>query len=122
MSNLLSLTSAQLIKAANIKDRIEALTKELNGLLGSSAPVVKAAKSAKKRGMSAAGRAAVSAAAKLRWAKINAAKAKPAVKAVVKAVVAAKPAKKKFKMSAAAKAKISAAAKARWAKIKGAKK
>ena len=38
MSNLLNLTSAQLIKAANIKDRIEALTKELNGLLGSSAP------------------------------------------------------------------------------------
>ena len=115
MSNLLSLTSAQLIKAANIKDRIEALTKELNGLLGSSAPVVKAAKPAKKRGMSAAGRAAVSAAAKLRWAKINAAKAKPAV------VKAAKPAKKKFKMSAAAKAKIAAAQKARWAKIKGAK-
>ena len=126
MSNLLNLTSAQLIKAANIKDRIEALTKELNGLLGSSATVVKAAKPAKKRGMSAAGRAAVSAAAKLRWVKINAAKAKPAPKAVVKAVVAAKPAqkpaKKKFTMSAAAKAKISAAAKARWAKIKAAKK
>ncbi len=127
MSNLLNLTSAQLIKAANIKDRIEALTKELNGLLGSTAPAIKAAKPAKKRGMSAAGRAAVSAAAKLRWAKINAAKAKPAVvKAAVKAVVAAKPAlkpaKKKFVMSAAAKAKISAAAKARWAKIKAAKK
>ena len=123
MSNLLNLTSAQLIKAANIKDRIESLTKELNGLLGSSAPVAKAAKTAKKRGLSAAGRAAVSAAAKLRWAKINAAKAKPGfVKATVKAVVAAKPAKKKFVMSAAAKAKISAAAKARWAKIKAAKK
>ena len=122
MSNLLNLTSAQLIKAANIKDQIEALTKELNGLLGSSAPVVKIAKPAK-RGMSAAGRAAVSAAAKLRWAKINAAKAKPAVvKAAIKAVVSAKPAKKKFVMSAAAKAKISAAAKARWAKIKGAAK
>ena len=114
MSNLLNLTSAQLIKAANIKDKIEALTKELNGLLGSSAPVVKAAKPAKKRGMSAAGRAAVTAAAKLRWAKIKAAKASPK---------AAKPAKKKFKMSAAAKAKISAAAKARWAAKKaGAKK
>ncbi len=120
MSNLLSLTSAQLIKAANIKDHIEALTKELNGLLGSSAPVVKAAKPAKKRGMSAAGRAAVSAAAKLRWAKINAAKTSP--KAAVKAMVAAKPAKKKFVMSAAAKAKISAAAKARWAAKKAGKK
>jgi len=126
MSNLLSLTSAQLFKAANIKDRIEALTKELNGLLGSSAPVVKAAKPAKKRGMGAAGKARIVAAQKARWAKVNAAKAKPAVvKAAVKAVVAAKPAlkpaKKKFVMSAAAKAKISAAAKARWAKIKGTK-
>ena len=117
MSNLLTLTSAQLIKAANIKDKIEALTKELNGLLGSPAPAVKAAKPAK-RGMSAAGRAAVSAAAKLRWAKINAAKASPKATKPI----AAKPAKKKFKMSAAAKAKISAAAKARWAKIKGAAK
>jgi len=127
MSNLLNLTSAQLIKAANIKDRIEALTKELNGLLGSSSPVVKAVKPVKKGGMSAAGKARIVAAQKLRWSKIKAAKAKPAVvKAAVKAVVAAKPvlkpAKKKFVMSAAAKAKISAAAKARWAKIKGAKK
>ena len=71
MSNLLNLTSAQLIKAANIKDRIESLTKELNGLLGSSAPVAKAAKTAKKRGMSAAGRARIAAAQKARWAKLK---------------------------------------------------
>ena len=109
------MTSAQLIKAANLKDQIDALTKELNGLLGSSVPVTAAAKPAKKGGMSAAGKAKIVAAQKLRWAKINAAKAKPAaVKAAVKAVVA-KPAKKKFTMSAAAKAKISAAAKLRWA-------
>ncbi len=114
MRDLLNLTSAQLIKAANIKDQIEALTKELNGLLGSSALVVKAAKPTKKRGMSAAGRAAVSAAAKLRWAKVKAVKTKTAPKA-------AKLAKKKFTMSAAAKTKISIAAKARWAKIKNAK-
>jgi len=116
MSNLLSLTSAQLIKAANLKDKIEALTKELNSLLGSSAQVKSAAIPSKKKGMSAAGRAKIAAAQKARWAKVNAAKAKTAPK------VAAKPAKKKFKMSAAAKAKISAAAKARWAKIKGVKK
>ena len=116
MSNLLTLTSAQLIKAANLKDKIEALTKELTGLLGSSALVKSAAKPSKKKGMSAAGRAKIAAAQKARWAKVNAAKAKTAPK------VAAKPAKKKFKMSAAAKAKISAAAKARWAKIKGVKK
>ena len=73
MSNLLSLTSAQLIKAANIKDKIEALTKELNALLGSSAPIKSVAKPAKK-GMSAAGRARIVAAQKARWAKIKAAK------------------------------------------------
>ena len=119
MSTLLSLTSAQLIKAANIKDKIEALTKELNGLLGSSSPVSKAVKPVKKRKMSAAGRASIIAAQKARWAKVNAVKAKTAPKA---AKPVQKPAKKKFVMSAAAKAKISAAVKARWAKIKAAKK
>ena len=115
MSNLLTLTSAQLIKAANIKDKIEALTKELNGLLGSSAQVKSDAKPSK-RGMSAAGRARIAAAAKLRWAKIKAAKATP------KAAVKAKPVqKKKSGMSAAGRARIVAAQKARWAKIKAAK-
>ena len=110
MSNLLSsLTTAQLRHAADLKEKIDALTKELSSLLGASAPV--AAKVAKKKGgMSAAGRAKVSAAAKARWAKIKA--AKPAAKPAVKA-----PAKKRT-MSAAAKAKLSAATKARWAKIK----
>jgi hypothetical protein len=110
MNNLLSLTPAQLNKAASIKERIEALTKELNALLGSPVPV----KPVQKGKMSAAGRARIVAAQKARWAKIKA--AKPAAK------TAAKPVKKKFTMSAAAKAKISAAAKARWAKIKTAKK
>ena len=110
MNNLSSLTSTQLKRAADLKDKIEALTEQLNSILG--APTSAAAKPAKK-GMSAAGRARVAAAQKARWAKINA--AKPGAKA-------AKPAKKKFTMSAAAKAKISAAAKARWAKVKAAKK
>ena len=82
-------------------------------------------KPAKKGGMSAAGRARIAAAAKLRWAKVRAAKTKPAavktaVKAVAKAIVTTKPAKKKFTMSAAAKAKLSALAKARWAAKKAA--
>ena len=106
MSNLLSsLTTAQLRHAADLKEKIAALTKQLSSLLGASAPV--AAKAPKKKGgMSAAGRAKVAAAQKARWAKIKA--AKPAVKA---------PAKKRT-MSAAAKAKLSAMAKARWAKVK----
>jgi hypothetical protein len=108
MSNLISLTTTQLRQAADLKEKIEAMTKQLASLLGASTPAP--AKASKKRGMSAAGRARVAAAQKARWAKIK--KAKPAAKA---------PAKKRT-MSAAAKAKISAAAKARWAKIKAAGK
>jgi len=110
--NISSLSSSQLRQAANLKDKIVALEKQLAGITGAKTPA-KAAKPAKKKGMSAAGKARISAAAKLRWAKVKAAKTKTAPKAVKP--VAAKPAKKKFVMSAAAKAKISAAAKARWA-------
>ena len=77
-------------------------------MLGSSVaqPVVK-----RKFKMSAAGRARISAAAKARWAKVNAKKSlvKPAPKA-------------KGKMSATAKAILSAKMKAIWAKRKAAKK
>jgi hypothetical protein len=108
MSNLLSLTSTQLRHAADLKEKIETLNKKLASILGATASV--SAKSPKKRGMSASGRARVVAAQKARWAKIKA--AKPDAKA---------PAKRR-KMSAAAKAKIAAAAKARWAKVKAAGK
>ena len=60
--------------------------------------------------MSAAGRAAIAAAARARWAKIRAEKTGKAVK------------KGRRKMSAAAKARLSALAKARWAKAKKAGK
>jgi hypothetical protein len=108
MSNLSSLTVKQLRRAIVLKGKIEALNNRLASLLGTPASLP--AKARKKRGMSAAGRAAVAAAQKARWAKIK--RAKPAAKA---------PAKRR-KMSAAAKAKISAAAKARWAKVKAAGK
>jgi len=110
MSLINNLSVQQLRKAANLKEKIEALEKELSQLLGSTAKPIAAKAPKKKGGMSAAGKARIVAAQKARWAKIKAAKP------------AAKPAKKKFTMSAAAKAKISAAAKARWAKIKAAKK
>src|SRR5690242_8187390 len=113
MSSISSLSAQQLRQAANLKDRIEGLEKELSQLLGSTAEPVTAKAPKKKGGMSAAGKARIVAAQKARWAKIRG--AKPVGTAV-------KPAKKKFTLSAAAKAKISAAAKARWAKIKAAKK
>jgi hypothetical protein len=113
MSSINSLSVQQLRQAANLKEQIEALEKELSQLLGSLAGPVATKAPKKKGGMSAAGKAKVAAAQKARWAKMKSAKP---------AVTAAKPAKKKFTMSAAAKAKISAAAKARWAKIKAEKK
>lgn len=107
--NLLSLASHELRRAANIVDKIEELKKELSAVIGSSSVTTKAPR--RKHRMSDAGRLAIAAAQKLRWAK-----------AKVKSV--AKPAEKLAKrtMSAAARAKIAAAAKARWAKAKAAGK
>jgi hypothetical protein len=107
-NSLSSLTTALLRRAADLKEKIEALNQELTSILGGSASVSPKAPK-KKGGMSAAGRARVAAAQKARWAKVRA--AKPAVKA---------PARKN-KMSAAARAKIAAAQKARWARVKAKK-
>jgi hypothetical protein len=110
---LSSLTSTQLRRAADLKEKIEALDQELASILGAATPV-----SVKANGkMSAAGRARIAAAQKARWAKIKA--AKPTSKTVKVSAIAST---KRRKMSAAAKAKISKAAKARWAKVKAAGK
>lgn len=102
------LTSSQLRRAADIKDKIESLQKELARLLGSTDGV---AAPRKRRKMSAAGRRKIAAAARARWAKVKGLKS------------AAKPIKKaRRKMSAAWRAKISAVAKARWKKAKAAGK
>jgi len=105
---LSSLTTAQLRRAAGIKEKIETLSKELGSVLAASTLV--SVQAPKKGKMSAAGRARIAAAQKARWAKVKGAKAvtKPAAKT---------PAKKRG-MSAAARAKLSAIAKARWAKAK----
>jgi hypothetical protein len=118
MSAINNLSIQQLRQAANLKEKIDTLEKQLAQLLGSTAKSAAAPAPKKKGGMSAAGKARIAAAQKARWAKINAAKGKVAAPAAK----TAKPAKKKFVMSAAAKAKISAVQKARWAKIKAEKK
>ena len=107
MSNLSSLTSAQLKRAAEIKEKLETLTLELNGLLGNGEAVVVAgaAVPARKSKFSAAGLARLRAAQKARWAKFKLAKGdKPEKKA-------------RRKMSAAGRAKIAAGARARWARV-----
>jgi hypothetical protein len=111
MNIILSLTSEQLRRAADIKEKIVALGKELTSIVSSIVTVTPPQK--KKFKMSAAAKAKISAAAKARWAKVKG--TKPAAKPVAKGG-------KRKGMSAAAKAKISAAAKARWAKIKAAGK
>src|SRR5215472_11522459 len=94
-----TLTSSQLIRAAKIKDQIDALNNQLNALLGASASIP----TTKARGvMSAAGRARIATAQRRRWAKIHAAKGGPKV---------ASPAQKKRKISPEGLARIKAAQK-----------
>jgi hypothetical protein len=113
MNSLTNLSPKQLRQAADIQEKILNLNDELKQLLDADgekpAPVSEVPR--EQHRMSAAGRAAISAAAKARWAKINGAKetTKPAHKP-------------KRKMSAAGRAAISAAAKARWAEAKAAGK
>jgi DNA-binding PucR family transcriptional regulator len=124
--SIINLTPAQLRNAADIQEQISKLQSELATIFGgtttSASAVAQPVKPTKpaKRTISAAHIAKIRAAQKLRWAKVHAAKAKPAVKPVepaAKAVkTAIKPAKKKI--SAEGIARIKAAQKARWAKIK----
>jgi hypothetical protein len=90
----------QLKRAIKLRERIEKLKSQLNEILVGSNGVAR-----KKRTMSAAGRARVSAAAKKRWARWNANGGM---------VVTSK----RRKMSAVARTRIAAAARARWAKAK----
>jgi hypothetical protein len=119
------LTSNQLRHAADLKEQIAGLEKQLASIEGGSGSGMpspfktKTVKPAKKGGMSAAGKAKIAAAQKLRWAKVKAAKAKPATQNSHKAVIA-KPAKLGGK-SVAAKVSQSDKMKAYWAAKKAAK-
>ena len=117
--SILNLTSTQLRQAADLQDKIAAFEKQLAGILGTEAAPVEAAKPAKRQ-MSAAHKAKIRQAQKLRWAKYNAAKAKPAAQTTAVKLVETKAAKKGG-MSAEGRARIVAAQKARWARIKAAK-
>jgi hypothetical protein len=103
MNILRNVTVDQLKRALYIREKIDALHKELTEILGGEISIPPATKG--KRKMSAAARAKIGAAQRARWAK-------------VKSVTA----KSKRKMSAAARAAISAAAKARWKQAKAAGK
>jgi hypothetical protein len=72
--SLLNLSATKFRKAAQLKERIDALSDELSNLLTeiSPAPIGKVIRARRK--MSAAARKKISDAAKARWAKVRAAK------------------------------------------------
>ena len=86
MSLVTNLSANQLRQAADLKEEISTLERELSQLLGSTVQTAEAKAPKKKFTMSAAAKAKISAAAKLRWAKVKGAKpaatpkASPAVK------------------------------------------
>ena len=111
---IINLTAKQLRQAADLQERIQALQAQLSQILGGAVPaaIATAARGGLKRKISAAGRAAISAAAKARWAKLRGetpGSAQPA-------------AKSKRQMSPIARARLAALARARWRKAKAAGK
>ena len=114
MSYLASLTPAQLNRAAKIKEKIEALNRELFALLGAEAgsPVASVPRKTK---FSAAGLERIRAAQKRRWARIKSITGKSGAD---KSATAKSGSRRNF--SPAGLARIRAAQKARWAKAKAA--
>ena len=104
---MINLSASQLRRAADIKDKIDALQSELARLLGSTDGAAAAAPRKRWR-MSASARAKIAAAARARWVKWRGAR-------VYKIV-----AKPRRKLSAAARKRLAQLAKARWAKAKAA--
>ena len=99
---IINLSASQLRKAAQIKERIELLQAELSHLLGTPAPAGGNG-SPRKRHMSAAAIARISAAQKARWAKIKRATG----------TEAASPLRKR-RMSAVGRARLAEIARSRW--------
>jgi len=106
MNSFITLSPQQLRRAADIKERIDALQNDLIRVLGTSATPAALGTPSKKRTMSPAVRARIAAAARARWAKIKGRNR------------SATPAQPRRRMSAAAKAKLAAVARERWRKIK----
>jgi len=125
--NITGLSPNQLRAAADLKEQIDALQNELNGLLGGEAPAQSALETAqpppapkngrrkKRRELSPEGRAAISAAAKARWAAQRG-------EAPSEAAPAAEPVKRQRRIPRALREARSAAMKAMWAKARRAGK
>ncbi|HTV42460.1 MAG TPA: hypothetical protein VMF08_17975 [Candidatus Sulfotelmatobacter sp.] len=109
MTDLLNLSTEQLRRIADIKEKMDSLQYELSRVLGGRAPGKRVVR------ISAAGRARIAEAQRRRWAEYNSGR-------TVKSIAARGASKPRRALSPAAKAKIAAAARARWAKAKAAGK
>ncbi|PYJ03675.1 MAG: hypothetical protein DME25_11555 [Verrucomicrobia bacterium] len=103
--SIANISAQQLRRAASVRDRIDALQRELNRLLGTTAGNGAAAPG--KRKLSRAAIARIRAGAKARWAKAKG-----------RAGGAKGARKPKRRMSAAGRARLSALARARWKQAK----
>jgi len=111
-NNPLVILSVQQLKSAlAIKQKIADLEKELGQILGDEPTAARPTPRSRKRKMSAAARASISAAQTARWAERKNA-----------ATPGDPPPRKKGKMSAAGRARITAGTKARWARYNAEKK
>jgi hypothetical protein len=111
MQSLAELPIQKLKRAVGIREQIEALTLELNELLGTQAFVsLDGGMSDKRRSLTPAGRARIAAAQRLRWSKYNAGRTQRTD------LVA-----KKHRLSPEGRAKVAAAVRARWDKFRAAK-
>jgi len=106
-----NLTAQQLRRAADLREEIDSLQRELNGIFAAQAGLEDGVRPRKTRKISPAGISRIRAAQKARWAK---------VRSIASSATSGN--KPKRKMSAAARARLSAVAKARWRKAKSAGK
>jgi hypothetical protein len=108
-TNISDLTITKLKNLLTLKEQIEALQSQLDSIAGGDGEIPSPGKAPKKRRrrMSRAGRAAIAAAQRARWAKVKG-----------KGRAKSKLPKKKRKVSMVVKRKLAAIAKARWAKVK----
>ena len=113
--SLTQLSPQQLRRAAEIKEKIDSLQKELGSLLGISSSVPANGATKGKRTMSAAGRARIAAAARARWARQKA-QANSAAKS--SSAPAKSSTSKRRQISPEARARMAEGAKARWAKMR----
>jgi hypothetical protein len=111
MSTIANLSISQLKQALDIREKIESLERELNGISDGEIPAPVAPAQQGRRRMSPAARARIAAGARARWARVKG----------TADTASAPPKKARRKLSAAGRAAIVAATKARWARWAGAK-